>query len=119
MIKSLFYGGVIIKVKFKDKTLDIKNESESKKEFVAHWNGYTIEVSPYETHISSNGLSRKLKYEAYCVNPLGFWICDSTTHDKISEGVQECFNNIETDIDDLKSTYDEIGEWLKLVKDYI
>ena len=107
-----------MKVKFKDKTIDIKNESKSKSEFTANWNGYTIEISPYETHLSSNG-SRKLKYEAYCVNPLGSWICNSTTHNKISEGLQECFDNIELDIDDLKSDYDEIGECLELLKDYI
>ena len=107
-----------MKVKFRDKNIDIKNESHSRSDFVANWNGYTIEISPFETHFSSNG-SRKLKYESYCVNPLGSYICNSTTHNKISEGLQECFDNISTDIDDLKSDYDEIGEWLELLKDYI
>jgi len=107
-----------MKIKFKNKTLDIKNESNSRREFYANWNGYNIEISPYETHIDSKG-SRKLKYESYCVNPLGSWICNSTTHNNISEGLQECFNNIEIDIDDMKSNYDEIGEILELLKDYI
>ena len=48
---------IVIKVKFKEKTIDIKNESNSKKEFLANWNGYTIEILPYETHLSSNGSS--------------------------------------------------------------
>ena len=109
---------LVIKVNFRGKSLDVKNESNSKKEFIANWNGYTIEISPFETHISSNG-SRKLKYEAYCVNPLGSWICNSTTHNKISEGLQECFDNIESDIDDLKSDYDELNECLELLKEYI
>ena len=107
-----------MRIKFKGKTLNIKNESNSKKEFNANWNGYAIEVTPYETHFSSDG-KRKLKYEAYCVNPLGSWICDATTHNIISEGVQECFDNISLDIEDLKSDYEEIGECLKLLKDYI
>lgn len=107
-----------MKVKFKGKTLDIKNESNSKKEFNTNWNGYSIEVIPYETYYNNKG-ENKIKYEAYCVNPLGSWICDAITHNTILEGVQECFNNIAEDIDDLKSIYDEIGEWLALVKDYL
>lgn len=107
-----------MRIKFKNRTLDVKNEANTKKEFNATWNGYTIEVTPYNTHYSSSG-GRKLKYEACCVNPLGFWICDSITCNTISEGVQECFDSISRDIDDLKSDYDEIGELLELLKDYI
>lgn len=107
-----------IRVKFRNKTLDIKNESNTKKEFTAIWNGYTIEVTPYDTQYFSDA-SRKLKYEAYCVNPLGLWICDCVTCNTISEGVQMCFDIISSDIDDLKSNYDEIGECLEMVKDYI
>lgn len=107
-----------MKVKFKGKALTVNNESSSKKEFNAKWNGYTIEVSPYEIDYYSNG-KQKMRYEAYCVNPMGSWIVNTTTHNTISEGVQECFNNIALDIDDMKSEYDEIGEWLELVKEYI
>jgi hypothetical protein len=113
----LLCGG-IMKVKFKGKTLDIKNESSKKSEFYANWNGYTIEVNKYDIHYFDNG-SQKIKYEGYCVNPLGSCICDCVTHNKISEAVQDCFDNIALDIDDLKSTYDEIGEWLNLVKEWL
>lgn len=110
-----------MKIKFKGKTLDIKNEANSKKEFNANWNGYIIEVTPYEKEYSyhSGKEKQKQKYEGYCVNPMGSWICDCTTHTTISEAVQECFNNISSDIDDMKSQYDEIGEWLEKVKEYI
>ena len=107
-----------MRVKFKGKTLDIKNEANSKKEFSITWNGYVVEVSPYEKEYYSNG-KQKQKYEGYCVNPLGSWICENITHDTISAAVQECFDNISGDIDDLKSEYDEIGEWLEMVKDYL
>lgn len=107
-----------MRVKFKGKTLDIKNEAKTKKEFNATWNGYVIEVTPYDMEYYSNG-KRKLKYDGYCVNPMGSWLCESVTHNTISEAVQECFDNIASDIDDLKSNYDEIGEWLELVKEYV
>ena len=107
-----------MRVKFRNKTLNVENKSESKKEFYAAWNGYTIEVTPYETEYYSSG-SRKLKYEAMCVNPMGCYIVNTTTHNTISEGVQECFNNISLDVDDMKSDYDELGEWLELLKDYL
>ena len=54
-----------------------------------------------------------------CVNPMGCYIVNTTTHNTISEGVQECFNNISLDVDDMKSDYDELGEWLELLKDYL
>lgn len=110
-----------MRVKFKGKTLNIKNEKDSKKEFYANWNGYVIEVTPYEKEYSYiNGREKqKQKYDGYCVNPLGSWICESVTHNNISEAVQECFNNISLDIDDLKSQYDEIGEWLEKAKEYL
>ena len=111
-----------MKVNFKGKILNIKNESNSRKEFNANWNGYVIEVIPYEKEYCSyfNGKERqKQKYEGYCVNPLGSWICDSVSCNSISEAVQECFDNIARDIDDLKSEYDELGECLEKVKKYL
>lgn len=107
-----------MKVNFRGKKLDIKNEKDSKKEFLANWNRFTIEILPYETHYSSDG-KRKLKYEGYCINGLGSCLCDATTHNTISEALQECFDNISIDIDDLKSQYDEISEYIELLKDYI
>jgi bacterioferritin-associated ferredoxin len=107
-----------LKVDFRGKKLDIKNELNSKKGFYTAWNGYIVEVNPYETHYNSDG-SKKLKYEGYCTNFLGDCICDAVTHNTISEAVQDCFNNIAIDIDDLKSEYDEIGECLKLIKEYL
>lgn len=107
-----------MRVKFKEMSLEIKNESSKRSEFNAKWNGYSIEVTPFETHYNSNG-KQKLKYEATCINPLGDWICDCTVCDTISSGVQECFKNISIDIDDLKSQYDEIGQWLEKVRDYL
>lgn len=107
-----------MRIKFKGKTIEVKNETTSRKNFNTQWNGYTIEVTPYETHYYSNG-KQKLKYEAYCINPMGAWICDTITVNTITEGVQECFNNIAIDIDDLKANYEEIGECLKMVEMYI
>jgi len=75
-----------MKIKFKGKTLDLKNESDFKRDFIANWNGYIIEVNPYETHYRSNG-SQKTKYEGYCTNFLGSCICDGVTHNTISEAV--------------------------------
>lgn len=107
-----------MKVDFRGKKLDIKNELNSKKGFYTTWNGYIIEVNPYETHYYSNG-SKKLKYEGYCTNFLGSCICDAVTYNTISEAVQDCFNNIAIDIDNLKSEYDEIGRCLEMVKEYL
>ena len=106
-----------LKVKFRGRNLDIKNEKETKREFLITWNGYLIEVNPYQKEYSSG--KQKLKYEAYCVNPMGSWIVNTITCNTISEGVQECFDNISLDIDDLKSDYDEIGQWLEKVKEFI
>lgn len=110
-----------MKIKFKNKILDVKNESNSKKDFFAEWNGYTIEI--FKTKeiwvLKKQDIQNNKKYEGICINPLGYWICDCITGEALKSVLQECFDNIAGDIDDMKSNYDELGQWLELVKEYL
>ena len=44
-----------MKVNFRGEKIDIKNEKNSKKEFSANWNRFSIEIVPYETYYFSDG----------------------------------------------------------------
>jgi hypothetical protein len=96
---------------FRCKKIPVENSNANKKEFYGHWNGYTIEIYRY-----------KKQYEVSCWNGLGGCICDTVICKNITHGLQEAFNNISVDIDDLvenEKDDKEITYWLDMVRKYI
>lgn len=102
-------GEINIKVEFKNTKLNIKNDKDSKSEFEAVWNGYTIEIYPYKQKINNKTVT---KYEANCVNTLGSWIVNGGVYENKSAALQDIFDNISSDIEDLESEKQELEEIL-------
>lgn len=105
-----------MKVRFKNKNINIKNELETRADFVGLWNGYTIEVHPSYIEHYSNG-RKKTMYEAYVSNPMGYSM--SFEGEKISTCAQEIFEWIEADIEDLHEAYKELKVAIENLKDYL
>lgn len=98
-----------IKVEFRNLKLNIKNEKDSKSDFVTVWNGYNIEIYPYKQNINNKTVT---KYEANCVNALGSWIVNGGVYENKNVALQDIFDNISSDIDDLESQKQELEEIL-------
>jgi hypothetical protein len=97
------------KVNLRGCKVELENKSLNDKEFYAIWNGYTIEIN-----------KNKKQYETMCWNGLGCIICDGVICKNITQGLQEAFNNISVDIDDMIENDDEeIKYWLDQVINYI
>ena len=78
-----------MKIIFKAKTLDVKNENieNPKKCFYTTWNYFEINVSKYGKY-----------YESIVTNPLGELLVGDASYKTMKEAVQDAFNNIEFDI---------------------
>lgn len=104
--KNILQKGIkIMKVKFRGKTLNIKNESDKCNEFYAEWNGYSIKVieneksffNYNEEHYKNN------KYDLEVINPLGIYIVINYLYFKtISESLQCAFDNIDLDLKEME-----------------
>ena len=80
-----------MKVKWNGQTINVQNESASRKNFDATWNCYTIHVERDDWLLRNY---KKLKYDAWCDDPNGDRLVDGAQYDTISSAVQDCFNNI-------------------------
>ena len=78
-----------MKIVFKDKMLDIKNEhtENPKKCFCATWNYFEINISKCGKY-----------YESIVTSPLGDLLVEDASCKTMKEAVQDAFNNIELDI---------------------
>lgn len=78
-----------MKIVFKEKILDIKNEDTEnpKKCFCATWNYFEINISKCGRY-----------YESIVTSPLGDLLVEGASCKTMKEAVQDAFNNIELDI---------------------
>ena len=78
-----------MKIKFKGKTLDVKNEDTEnpRKCFYTTWNYFEINISKYGKY-----------YESIVTSPLGEMLVGYASYKTMKEAVQDAFNNIEFDI---------------------
>lgn len=79
-----------MKIKFKGKALDIKNEETEnpKKYFHVLWNYFEIDIARESLAC----------YESLVTSPLGETLVYYKTYKTMKEAVQDAFNNIELDI---------------------
>ena len=99
-----------MRVKLKGKTLNIENQSSSISEFYTEWNGYTIEMYPYKHEVKSVWNQKpeiKKGYEVFVITYTGSYIVNGAEYKTKSEALQEAFDNINLDIDELKENYHE------------
>lgn len=78
-----------MKIKFKGKTLDVKNEDTEnpRKCFYTTWNYFEINISKCGKY-----------YESIVTSPLGEMLVGYASYKTMKEAVQDAFNNIEFDI---------------------
>ena len=78
-----------MKIVFKDKMLDIKNEDTEnpKKCFCVIWNYFEINISKCGKY-----------YESIVTSPLGDLLVEDASYKTMKEAVQDAFDNIELDI---------------------
>ena len=78
-----------MKIKFRDKTLDIENEDteNTRKCFYTIWNYFEIDISKYGKY-----------YESIVTSPLGDLLVRHSSYKTMKEAVQDAFDNIELDI---------------------
>lgn len=93
-----------MKVKFRKRTLDIKNLLKKKNGFYTEWNYYTIEIFQNEYH--PNFMSREYwkehKYYLCVSNPMGSCIVDGSEFPTQSKCLQYAFDNIDLDLHELE-----------------
>lgn len=78
-----------MKIKFRDKTLDVQNKDieNSKKCFCTTWNYFEINISKCGKY-----------YESIVISPLGDLLVGYASYKTMKEAVQDAFSNIELDI---------------------
>lgn len=104
-------------VRFRGKTLDIKNLLKKKNEFYTEWNYYTIEIFQNECYPNCISRERWKEYKYYvCVtNPMGSCIVDGPEFPTQSKCLQCAFDNIDLDLHELENM---VSEKNQLFQDY-
>lgn len=94
-----------MKIKFKGKTLDIKNEETEnpKKCFCATWNYFEIDITRESPAC----------YESIVTSPLGEMLVGYASYKTMKEAVQDAFNNIELDITEKEAMLTERNQLLQ------
>lgn len=107
MKKEGWVGKLNMKIKFRGKTLDIRNEnietSKTKKYFDVWWNYFKISVIR----------NRTFCYESVVTNPFGEVIVFYKEYKTMKEAVQDAFNNIELDITEKEAMLTERNQLLQ------
>lgn len=123
-----------MKVKYRNRFVDIQNELGNLRGFVfvSTWNCYNIEIIKNERNFRiSSKVSKEYydshKYEVMVSSPFGSYIVDGYSDSTIKKCLQEAIDNIASDIDDLinrledmdeeQDDRDEIAYWIGLMKD--
>lgn len=122
-----------MKVKYRNRFVDIPNELENLKGFVfiSTWNCYNIEIIKNERNFRiSSKVAKEYydshKYEVMVTSPFGSCIVDGYSDSTIKKCLQVAIDNISSDIDDLMNRLedmdekqddrDEIAYWIGLMK---
>ncbi|RFZ78289.1 hypothetical protein DS742_14345 [Lacrimispora amygdalina] len=116
-----------MRVKFRGKTLNIKNNSKKRNEFCANWNHYDIEVFENDyRNVGDHGEYWKAhRFYVCATEPMGSTIVDGSEAPTQTKCLQIAFDNIDFDLKEKeevvnqKTQYDdsdwvdEIEYWLK------
>lgn len=112
-----------MRVKFRGKTLDIKNESNKRNEFYSKWNHYDVEIfqNAY-SRVGDNGEYWKSHRFYVCVScPMGSTIVDGSEAPTQTKCLQIAFDNIDLDLKEKenavknKTQYDD-ADWIEEIE---
>lgn len=89
-----------MRVKFRGKTLDIKNESKKRNEFYSKWNHYDIEIfqNKYHSFDDHGEYWKAHRFYAVVSCPMGSTIVDGSEAPTQTECLQIAFDNIDIDL---------------------
>ena len=105
-----------MRVKFRNKTLNISNQSDKKNEFYAEWNYYCIEIFQNDKNLySDKEYWKEHKYYVYVISPLGSCIVDGSEYSTQSKCLQCAFDNIDLDLKELENM---VSEKTQLIEEY-
>lgn len=104
-----------MKVKFRNKTLNIENISKKRNEFYAQWNYYSVEIfqNEYYPNFISKEYWKEHRYYVCVTNPMGSCIVDGSEFPTQSKCLQHAFDNIDLDLQELENLVSEKGQLIQ------
>lgn len=92
-----------MRVRFRERTLNIKNQSNKKNEFYAEWNYFIIEIFQNDRRFYVDKERYKEHRYYVCVsNPMGCCIVDGSEYSTQSKCLQCAFDNIDSDLREME-----------------
>lgn len=97
-----------MRVKFREKFLNIENQSDKINEFYAEWNYFVIEIFQNDKRNYSDREKWKEHRYYVCVsNPMGSCIVDGSEYPTQSKCLQCAFDNIDMDLREMENMVTE------------
>lgn len=97
-----------MRVKFRDKFLNIENQSDKINEFYAEWNYFVIEIFQNDKrNYSDREKWKEHKYYVCVSNPMGSCIVDGSEYPTQSKCLQCAFDNIDMDLREMENMVTE------------
>ena len=104
-----------MRVKFREKFLNIENQSNKRNEFYAEWNYFIIEIFENDKRNYSDGERWKEHRYYVCVsNPMGSCIVDGLEYSTQVKCLQCAFDNIDIDLREMENM---VSEKTQLIND--
>lgn len=97
-----------MRVKFREKTLNIENLSNKNSEFYAEWNYFVIEIFQNDKrNYADRERWKEHRYYVCVSNPMGSCIVDGSEYPTQSKCLQCAFDNIDIDLREMESMVSE------------
>lgn len=97
-----------MRVKFREKFLNIENQSDKINEFYAEWNYFVIEIFQNDKrNYSDREKWKEHKYYVCVSNPMGSCIVDGSEYPTQSKCLQCAFDNIDMDLREMENMVTE------------
>lgn len=97
-----------MRVKFREKFLNIENQSDKINEFYAEWNYFVIEIFQNDKrNYSDRERWKEHRYYVCVSNPMGSCIVDGSEYQTQSKCLQCAFDNIDIDLREMENMVTE------------
>ena len=97
-----------MRVKFREKFLNIENQADKINEFYAEWNYFVIEIFQNDKrNYADRERWKEHKYYVCVSNPMGSCIVDGSEYPTQSKCLQCAFDNIDMDLREMENMVNE------------
>lgn len=97
-----------MRVKFREKFLNIENQSDKRNEFYAEWNYFIIEIFENDKrNYSDRERWKEHRYYVCVSNPMGSCIVDGSEYSTQVKCLQCAFDNIDIDLREMENMVSE------------